>query len=303
MQISSFEKHAKMTNSSPRSFPADRPILQEAASQTEVHQESATSLAHDQTSDIQVGLRAWRIWGTLGWHDIRQRYRRSILGPFWFTLSTAIMVAVLGALYSTLLNQEINQYLPFLAVGLVIWQYLASVINEGCTAFIGAGGLIQQIRLPLTVHVCRIVWRNFVILLHSLPVVVVMLMMFHRPLGIECLLLPLGLLLILLHGVWIGLSLGILCARFRDISPIVSNFVQVIFFFTPVMWMPEILKDRGWVAYYNPFYHLIEIIRAPLLHRPILWESWIWTIAFLAVGFAVAQTLMRRARNRVPYWL
>lgn len=258
---------------------------------------------HEPTNDLLIGMGAMQVWGTLGWHDIRQRYRRSVLGPFWFTLSTAIMVIVLGALYSTLLNQEITDYLPYLAVGLVLWQYLASSVNEGCSAFIGSAYLIKQIRLPLTVHVCRIVWRNFVILLHSLPVVVLLLIAFGRWPGTEFLLVPLALLLLLLHGVWVGIVLGVLCARFRDIPPIVINLVQVAFFFTPVMWSPEILKDRAWVAEYNPLYHLIEIVRAPIIGRPIHIESWAWSIAFLIIGFGFAQYLLKRYRNRVPYWL
>lgn len=259
--------------------------------------------SHTPDDDIAVGISVWRIWGTLGWHDIRQRYRRSVLGPFWFTLSTAIMVIVLGMLYSTLLKQEISAYLPFLAVGLVIWQYIGSVINEGCGVFIGSAHLIKQMRLPLTVHVCRLVWRNFVILLHSLPVVIVMLLAFGGSIKNTIVFVPFGLLLLMLHGIWMGVVLGILCARFRDIPPIVTNLVQVAFFFTPVMWMPEILEDRAWVAHYNPFYHLIEIVRAPLLDRPVHAESWIWALGLLFAGFAFAQHLMRRARNRVPYWL
>ena len=117
--------------------------------------DSRNLATHTQGNDLWVGIGAFQVWGTLGWHDIRQRYRRSVLGPFWFTLSTAIMVIVLGALYSTLLKQEINNYLPYLAVGLVVWQYLASSILEGCNSFIGAAYLIKQIRIPLTVHVCR----------------------------------------------------------------------------------------------------------------------------------------------------
>ena len=61
---------------------------------------------HNESDDLIVGMKAVRVWGTLGWHDIRQRYRRSVLGPFWFTLSTIIMVVVLGALYSTLLDRK-----------------------------------------------------------------------------------------------------------------------------------------------------------------------------------------------------
>jgi ABC-2 type transport system permease protein len=258
---------------------------------------------HDESNDILIGMKSVRVWGTLGWHDIRQRYRRSVIGPFWFTLSTVIMVVVLGTLYATLLKQEYKNYLPYLAVGLVVWQYLGAVANEGCIAFIGSAGLIKQVRIPLTIHVCRIAWRNFVILLHSLPVVVVMLIAFGRWPGWEFLLVPIGLALLLLHGVWLGVTLGVLCARFRDIPPIVANLIQVVFFFTPVMWSPEILKDRAWVAEYNPLYHIIETIRAPLIGRPILWQSWAWSVALLVAGFVFSQILMRRFRNRVPYWL
>lgn len=258
---------------------------------------------HAGNDDLIIGIRSARIWGTLGWHDIKQRYRRSVIGPFWFTLSTAIMVVVLGALYSTLLHQEIRDYLPYLAVGLVVWQFIGAVANEGCLSFIGAAYLIKQVRIPLTIHVCRIAWRNFAILLHSLPVVVIVLIAFgHWPTW-EFFLVPLALLLLLLHGIWVGVSLGVLCARFRDIPPIVGNLIQVVFFFTPVMWSPEILKERSWVAEYNPLYHLIETVRAPITGRPLHWESWAWSIGLLVFGFAVAQVLMRRYRNRVPYWL
>jgi lipopolysaccharide transport system permease protein len=259
--------------------------------------------AHTGKNDLIMGIRATRIWGTLGWHDIKQRYRRSVLGPLWFTLSTLIMVAVLGGLYSTLLHQNIRDYLPYLACGLVVWGYIAAVVNEGCTAFIGAGYLIKQMRIPLTVHVCRIVWRNFAIMLHSLPVLVILLMAFgHWPTW-EFLLVPFALFLLLLHGVWIGIVLATLCTRFRDIQPIVTNLIQVIFFFTPVMWSPEILKDRAWVAEYNPLYHIIETVRAPLTERPIHANSWEWSIGLLILGFALAQYLMHRSRDRIPYWL
>jgi lipopolysaccharide transport system permease protein len=266
-------------------------------------QDSAHTLCHDQTSDILVGVRSWRIWGTLGWHDIRQRYRRSVLGPFWFTLSTAIKVVALGVLYATLFKVDIRDYLPYLAVGLVIWQYMEGAMNEGCEAFTNAAALVKQIRLPLTIHVCRAVWRNFIILLHSLPVAILLLLVFgHWPGARFALVFP-GLFLLLLHGVWIGVILGILCARFRDIPPIVASLVQIAFFLTPVMWMPEILRDRAWVAQYNPFYHTMEIVRAPILNRPLHWHSWVWTLCLLVIGFLAAQYLMRRARNRVPYWL
>lgn len=258
---------------------------------------------HDGSTDIKVGMFATHVWLALGWHDIRQRYRRSVLGPFWFTLSTLIMVGVLGILYSTLLGQEIHDYLPYLGVGLVVWQYLSTCVNEGANTFIGAAYLIKQIRMPLTIHVARMIWRNFVILLHSLPVILLFLFAFgHRP-GFEIVLVLPGLFLLWLQGIWMGIVLGILCARYRDVLPIVGNLLQVAFFFTPVMWLPDLLKDRAWIAELNPLYHLIEVVRAPMIGRHLELASWIWAFGLLIVGFAFAQYLMQRARNRVPYWL
>jgi ABC-type polysaccharide/polyol phosphate export permease len=254
-------------------------------------------------SDIVKGIYSCRIWGALGWHDIKQRYRRSLLGPFWFTLSTGIMVCVLGALYSTILNQEISSYLPFLAAGLVTWQFISTSVLEGCTVFIASSTLIKQINLPLTIHVCRVVWRNFIILLHSLPIVILALLIYGVMPSKEIFFLPFGLIVLLINAVWFTVVLGVLCARYRDVLPIVSNFMQVAFFFTPVMWSPEILKNRTWIADYNPLYHLIEIIRAPILGKPIEVESWFWSIGLIFFGFCLSQYIMIRYRNRVAYWL
>ena len=258
---------------------------------------------HNQNNDIVVGLLAYPVWGVLGWHDIRQRYRRSILGPFWFTLSTAIMVIVLGSLYSILLQQDVRFYVPYLAIGLIIWQFLSTCVLEGCTIFTGSAFMIKQIRLPLTVYVCRHVWRNFVIFLHSLPIAILALIFYGVWPNEHILFLPLGILLLLINSIWISIVLGIVSARFRDIQPIMGNFMQIGFFFTPVMWTVEILKDRAWVANYNPLYHLIEIVRAPVLGQPAPLQSWMWAIGIAMMGFILAQWLMVRYRNRVAYWL
>ncbi len=258
---------------------------------------------HTGQNDIVVGLLATHVWLALGWHDIRQRYRRSVLGPFWFTLTTLVMVGVLGFLYSTLLRQEIADYLPYLGIGIVVWQFISTVANEGCMTLIGSGHLIKQIRMPLTTHVCRMAWRNFIILLHSLPVVIALMMFFGHALSWRIMLLVPALSILLLNAVWSGIVFGILCARYRDVAPIVGNLFQIGFFLTPVMWRVDALKERAWIANYNPLHHLIEIVRSPILSVPVPLESWAVSIGLLIGGFAVAQYLMVRCRERVAYWI
>ncbi|MDR1462540.1 MAG: ABC transporter permease [Azoarcus sp.] len=258
---------------------------------------------HDGSNDIITSLSAAHVWLALGWHDIRQRYRRSVLGPLWFTLSTFILVGTLGFLYSNFLNQEISLYLPFLGAGLVVWQYLNSCAGDAATTFTQAGSLIKQIRMPITIHILRMVWRNFVIMLHSLPVLLIMMLFLGHVPTPEMLLVPLGLLLLAANCVWIGVVLGILCTRYRDIQPIVGNLFQVVFFFTPVMWTVDLLKERAWVAEFNPLYHLIQVVRAPLIGAPLEIQSWTCALGMSVMGFALAQYLMKRCRNRISYWI
>lgn len=260
-------------------------------------------IGHDARNDISVGLGAWHVWSILGWHDIRQRYRRSVLGPFWFTLSTLIMVAVLGLLYSILLDQDITVYLPYLGVGLVIWQFISTAANEGCATLISSAHLLRQMRVPVSSYIIRMVWRNVIILLHSLPVVVILLVLLGNPLYFSAILAIPGVALLALNMVWFCLIVAVLCARYRDIAPIVGNIFQVGFFLTPVMWQVQALDGRDWVANFNPFYHMIEVIRAPLTTGSFPLLSWIVSLAMLIGGFTLAQYIMVRCRGRITYWI
>ena len=82
-------------------------------------------------ADLRDGFAAWRLWGRMGWNDILQRYRRSVLGPFWLTASMAIMVVALGVLYAEPFNTPIRDFLPFLCTDLLVWNLLAAFLSEG----------------------------------------------------------------------------------------------------------------------------------------------------------------------------
>ena len=122
------------------------------------------SLGKEAYSDLYEGFFLRQIWARLGWQDIKQRYRRSIIGPFWLTLSTAILVATLGLLYSQILKQPLTFYLPYIGIGIIIWSFISSCVNEACAVFISSEAAIKQLRIPLSVHAYRLVWRNLIIL-------------------------------------------------------------------------------------------------------------------------------------------
>lgn len=254
--------------------------------------------------DITQSLAAVHFWGFLGWHDIRQRYRRSTLGPMWITASTGVMVAAIGMLYSRILHAEISQYLPYLAIGLVTWGLISATINESCMVFIGAEAGIKSNSIPLAAHVLRLVWRNIIVFGHNLVIVAVVLMIFPNKVGWEILLVLPAIALVALNGVWMGLFLGVLCTRFRDIPQIVINVMQVAFYLTPVIWHPDALKGRHWAVDLNPFYYLLETMRAPIIGgSQQLAHVFGMTALITLAGISFTLLFFARFRSRVAYWL
>src|SRR5471030_526912 len=130
-------------------------------------------------TDLASGLVLWPLWGRLGWYDILQRYRRSVLGPFWLTASMAIMVIALGVLYAELFNTSIHEFLPFLCVGLLVWNFISSFLTEGGTLFTGAEAHIKQIRLPYSVYVYRSGWSKLIIFAHNFVIYLGVMSYFH----------------------------------------------------------------------------------------------------------------------------
>jgi lipopolysaccharide transport system permease protein len=253
--------------------------------------------------DIAQGVAGTQIWQMLGWFEIRQRYRRSLLGPFWLTLSTGLLVAAMGPLYGRLFGLDISQYFPYLAIGFVLWLFLAGVINDACAAFISAEGYIKQLKLPLTVHVMRMLWRNVIVFLHNAVIVALVLVFWPPQPTWHLLTIPLAVLLIIVNGIWIGISVGLVCARFRDIPQIIASLVQVAFFLTPVMWPAGMLGRNQWAALWNPFYHFLELVRAPLVTGTTNWLAWQAALGITVVGWTASYLLFVRYRARIAYWV
>lgn len=254
-------------------------------------------------ADFKDGLASIHVWPMLGWLEIKQRYRRSVLGPFWLTISTGAMIAGMGPLYGRLFGVDLATYFPYLAVSFIVWLFIASVVNDACMVFISSEGFIKQMKVPLTIFVLRMVWKNLIIFGHNAVIAVLVLLFWPPTLDWHALLIPLGVLMVALNSIWIGAFLGLLCARFRDIPQIVGSLVQVAFFLTPVMWKPELLKGSQWAATWNPFYHFLEIVRSPLLSTGTSWFSWIVVLGITVVGYAVTWPFFARYRARIAYWV
>ena len=256
-------------------------------------------------SDINRALSQYSLAGTLGWQDIKQRYRRSKMGAFWLTISMAVLIGALGLVFGGVFNAPMRELLPFLALGLILWTFISTVIIEGCTAFVSAEAIIKQLPIPLFTHIMRVIWRNAIILAHNIVIVPIIFLIFLKPMGWVAFLFIPGIIISTMVLSWVAFLSAIFCTRYRDLSQIVTSVLPVAFYLTPIIWMPNMLAGRPGFAFLNlnPFYHLIEVIRAPLLGAAPTLTNWVVSLAMAVLGWLFTLWVYGKYKNRISYWL
>jgi ABC-2 type transport system permease protein len=259
-------------------------------------------------ADLVEGYRRHELWLHLGWQDIKQRYRRSVLGPFWITIGTATTAVAMGALYSKLFHLELAVHLPYVTLGLIIWNLINAAILDGADVFVANEGLIKQLPAPLSLHVYRLVWRQMILFAHNIVIYIPIAIIYPKPWSWADLSVIPALALIVVNCVWVSLCFGILATRYRDIGPLLFSVVQLLFLMTPIIWNYETLRQQNatrWmtVVEVNPLLHYLDIMRAPLLGAPQELRHWAVVLVLTGIGWAFAAIAMRQYRARVAYWV
>lgn len=255
--------------------------------------------------DIIGGLAMWRLWSRMGWMDIVRRYRRTTIGPFWAVLGVGVFVATSGFMYAGVFKQDITEYLPYLTAGLAVWVPLNSYVTESCAAFSGSESIVKQSQMPFSVFVFTALVRNFILFFHHLFVFVAVAVIFDVNVNQFTWYAVPALAIFLANALWVGLLVALLCARYRDVNQVVANVMLILFFVTPVMFPAESVRGQAQAVLvdYNPVYHFVELLRLPMLGKPIPAESWNWAFAACAIGWTVTLVLYQRYRHRIVFWL
>ena len=244
------------------------------------------------------------IWGRLGWRETKRRYRRTAFGPFWTTVSLAFFITTLGLVWSNLWHKDPRTFLPYLTSGMLCWVFFLAVCTEGCGSFFGYEKLIKQLRISYTLLASAVVWRNIIVFFHNLIIYVLVAIYAGISINWASLLVIPGFALLSLNAVWIVVVLGTMCARYRDFQQLVANILQVSLFLTPIFWSPDQLSGRAaFFAQFNPLYHLIAIVREPLLGQAPTLMNWFVVGLITIVGWMVTLQILTKLRHRIVYWL
>jgi ABC-2 type transport system permease protein/lipopolysaccharide transport system permease protein len=266
---------------------------------------AAPSRSTEAVADLAAGLSRRWIWARLAYQDIKMRYGGRVLGPFWVTLTNLIMIAAMGTIYSILFHLETATFVPYVMAGLLVWQFISGMINDGCYTFTAAADVIQQVPMPFSVQAYRVVYRNVLLLAHNAIIVPFGLAIFAVPVNWRLLEVIPAVIVLCVNGLSVAIFLGAISARLRDIPPIVSNVVQVVFFITPIFWPMTGLSNSHLqlILVLNPFFAALDVARAPLLGVAPESSSWPMLLACTAVGCLGSFIFFVRFRERIAYWV
>lgn len=254
-------------------------------------------------NDIFLGLKLLNIAFFFAWGDTKARYRRSILGPWWMVLSTAISVAGLGFLWSMLLKDDPVKLVPSLTVGLVIWQLLSGCIIEAPSIFVRNAHFIRNLKLPFFLFPQQLLLRHLIILGHSVVVIVVVVTYFSTGFKVEQFLIIPGLVLVLANLAWITVLLAMIGSRFRDVEQIIGSIMPLMFFLSPVIYRPSQLPLAQAIVWANPFSYLITLVRDPIMGSAPPMFVYQVSILALVIGGLFTVYQLGKHRQHISFWI
>jgi lipopolysaccharide transport system permease protein len=253
-------------------------------------------------NDILSGFANSRAWTSLAWDDLAARYRRTVLGPFWITISHALIIGGLAFWSSNVLKQDMASQLVYIAAGLTVWNIIASALSDASNLFIRASGLMTSYDLPTSIHVYRFTVGQFMAFWHNVIVYVVAIMITKSSTGIVLLLAIPGMMLVLISILGWAFALGCIGARFRDVGPLVSSLVGALLIFTPIFWRRTDISSAKWIADFNPFFHLLETVRQPMLGNAPETIHWIVSSGFAAISIIFGAITFIFMRRKLNHW-
>lgn len=254
-------------------------------------------------TDFLKSILNFERWSTLAWFEIKGKYRRSAIGPWWIVIINLISIGSLGAIGSALFNLKFFDFIPLVASGMLAWTLLATIVNESTMIFPMYGHVIQNLNVNLFDVILQSVFKNFIIFLHNLLAVVALLLVCSVPINLNTLMFIPAVLIIFLNATFVIIILGFLATRFRDVAQLVTTTMTIVFFVTPVMWDKAMIHKYKFIVYLNPFAHFIELMRAPLLGNPVEIDHYIYAFAFTIILATLANFIYKRYSLRLVYWL
>lgn len=254
--------------------------------------------------DLLRGFSLYNVWIYQAYHEISAKYRHTILGSLWIAGGMVTTSLCLSLVFGLIQGQDLHKVLPYIMGGILVFNMIAFVLNEGNEVFLSAAGIIKNHPYPYTYYVFEGVTRSFMTFCHNVVVFFISLFIvgyFHVPHWSFIFGIP---IILVTMATW-GSIVGLAAARYRDLRFMLPYVSQLVFFVTPVFWMPG-PNVHGWraaIVNFNPFYGLIEVVREPLLGNPAPYICWLLALGAMVSGILTWLIVFPLFRRRIPFWV
>ena len=250
------------------------------------------------------GFKNVSLWWRLAWTDMNQIYRRSLIGIFWICLSFTMFVGVKIFIFSAVMGDvDIRVFSLWVIVGYSIWQFITSSVNDACRVFISARSWILGTRLSYGTFVAQNIARHMIALfLMSLISLAAIFIYKYEQSWVTLSIIP-AIFVLILNSIWVHIVFGIISTRFRDFMHLVRSIMHVMFFLTPILYMPSQIGPKAAILNYNPFTHFLAIVREPIVNGRISELGWTVVIGITIAGWAAALVLLRTKLRNVVFWI
>jgi len=239
----------------------------------------------------------WDIILTLTHKEIKIRYKNNVLGYVWSILNPLASGMVFFVAFQIVMKVKMENYLLFLLSGLFPWQWLANSVNQAPHVFIGSATLIKKVNFPRYLIPITVILQDGFHFLLSLPVFAAFLLVYGMtPDIIWTWGIPLMTVVTLFTVVGAVLLVSTLNLFFRDMANLVMILVNMLFYFTPILYSAEMVpaQFQPYIAA-NPVAPLFICWRGVLYHGALplhyLWISMGYAVALCIVGALVYRKL------------
>jgi ABC-type polysaccharide/polyol phosphate export permease len=250
------------------------------------------------------GAYNWRVWHLLGVSELRNRYARSRFGQGWVVLSTGTMIGALAGVWSLLWNQPLPQLMPFIGISMIMWSFLSQILSECPSIFVLHTNYYRNQKMNFSVSIYSVIYKNAIILAHNFIIVIVLIIVFGLSINWWFLQIIPAFVLTCITMAWLGYLIAMICVRYRDVIQLITTWLTVLFFVTPIMWKPDFLPPRyQFIVDWNPLAQFLELLRGPFLGQPLSAHTWVMTIAIAVGGAVLALPVIGLYRRRVIFWM
>jgi ABC-type polysaccharide/polyol phosphate export permease len=240
----------------------------------------------------------------LAWSDTRARYKKSVLGPLWLTITNLVGILGLSVVWASLLKQDMPTFVPSLTIGLIIWQLLSGSLNEGATTFIRHAGVLKNFPVPPSLFIMRTLIRQLINFAHNIFIIFGVILYYKLSISVSDILTALfNLLILILNIYWMIFFLAIAGSRYRDIEYLLATLLPLLFFVSPIIFRLDHLPMDINIIWLNPLSYFIEIIRMPLLGIEIPFFIKQFVLIYTLAGSLITYVLYRLNRKKIAFWI